>query len=215
MRTILILCLLFLASCNENKPPVETKPTEPVVITTPSYSFKWDNEERTKLLIEAIKKIRPAHNKVTENFSLIDMKPSDWHDYIDVWPLTKEGVAKFWGNILVTMAKYESNWNSETKYQESFRDNNGNRIWSRGLFQLSIESGRGYGCDIKTDTDLHKDKVNIDCAVQILAYWVKRDAVFRNYSSGWRGAARYWAVVRGTSSQHTKDALAAIKKANR
>ncbi len=215
MKLVSILALLLFVSCASQTPTPPVVDEKPVVVTPTEHKFAWNNKERTEILVDEIVKNRGPHRSVKENFRLVDMKPNDWRDYIDVWPKNEEGVIKFWGNILVAMAKYESNYKSSAKYQEAFKDRHGKRIWSRGLFQLSIESGRGYGCDIKTDTDLHKDKVNINCAVQILAYWVKRDGVIRAKTSGWRGAARYWSVVRGTYNQHTKNALAAIKKANR
>lgn len=166
-------------------------------------NLKWNNPAYTQYLLEAI-------NEYGNN--LLSVKPADWKNFIDKWPKTREGVIDFWANILVEMAFWESKWKTDHKYQESFRDRNGNRIWSRGLFQVSIESSQGYKKDhFKQESDLHNPKLNIEMAVMILNKWVGRDGVI---AGGRKGGARYWSVLRG-ERDYTKKALNAIRMANR
>lgn len=173
--------------------------------------FKWNNKKWDKQLVESIKESK-----------LMTAKPRDMKDF----NYRGQDPVEFWGNLLVAMAYYESKWRPETKYQESFNDRSGKRIYSRGLFQLSLESSKGYPkCQMKNTADFHIAEKNINCAVAILEKWVVNDGVIRakvtppagasKWDKGWRGGARYWSVIRGTFSQHTKTALAGIKAANK
>jgi hypothetical protein len=205
MKLLLLLSLLFSTSCKDIGGGEQTKPEPP---SKPiKYKYAWENVGYDKMLDEAIQ----AHGSV-----LLSTQPKDWKDYIDEWPDNTDDLIKFWGNILVKMAYYESGWDTKKKYQENFDDRFGNRIWSRGLLQLSIESGRGYNCIIPNEQALHDPKTNLDCGVIILTRWVSRDKVISDKTSlgKWRGGARYWAVLRG-NTQYTKKALSEIKSANR
>ncbi|MCK5608315.1 hypothetical protein KAR91_40915 [Candidatus Pacearchaeota archaeon] len=215
MKKLLILTLLLCISCNDKKPE-----TKPVVKPTPmntSYKFKWKHEYNDYFLINAIK---------TYGAALLTKKPSDWKDYIDVYPTTQDGLITFWGNIMVEMALWESNWDSSiSSLEEDYFKRTGIKIFSRGLFQMSIESARAYKkCKplLASVADLHVDSKNIKCAVIILNHLFDKDGVitkkvrggFLNTKTYWRGGARYWAVLRGTKT-YTKKALKAIKGANR
>lgn len=201
-RTLILLTALLLVSCNDETP---SKPSTPVVVE-PSVQYAWNNKVWDKHLEDAIK---------YHGLGMLTVIPKDWNDFIDVWPSNQAGLVKFYGKILVEMSKWESKWNTETSYKENFKDRNGKYIYSRGLFQLSIESGRGYKCDIPTAKSLHEPKTNITCAVRILNRWVTEDNVISGKSgTKWRGGARYWAVLRG-HTKYTIKALKAIKLANR
>lgn len=199
----LVLVLLFLIGCTvTHKTPVDV-PSEDVEVTIGDFKGKWNRADWDAYLVNAIK---------IQGKALLEVKPKDWKDYIDVWPSTENGVLNFWANIFVTMSKFESNWNPSTKYRESFG------VTSRGLYQISVPSVNQtrYGCGVKNEMDLHKPEINIPCAVRIFSYWVRSDGVIRGkVGSSWRGPARYWSVVRGVSSTHTKKALEAIKNANK
>lgn len=207
---LILLCLLLLVGCVDKKPtpapapapaptPKPTTPSKPVTL-----KFAWDHEYNDWFLVEAIKK----HGK-----NLLSVRPRDWKNYIDVYPTTEKELIKFWGNILVTMSYYESKWDGSKKYKENFRDRSGKYIYSRGLFQLGLESGLGYDCPFKTAQDIHNDSKNIECAVRILDRWVGRDKVIAS-GNPYRGGARYWAVLRG-HREYTKKSLKAIQSANR
>lgn len=103
--------------------------------------------------------------------------------------------------LLSIMAKYESSFNTDAKYLESFRDSKGHRIMSRGLLQLSQESANqsAYSCGISNAKQLHNPEKNIDCAVKIMNYWIKKDKVFIGPNK--QGCARYWSVCRESSDK--------------
>ncbi len=111
---------------------------------------------------------------------------------------------QFWMYLMSYMTKYESGFNTKTSYTESFSDSSGKKVVSRGLLQISIESGRAYGCDLKTESDLHDPYKNLDCGVRILNRWLDRDGRFAGKVDGaWRGGARYWSVLRTTSGSYS------------
>lgn len=177
----------------------DIKPVEPE--QNFGYTFDWGNLEWDRHLVDQIK-----------NSKLVTAIPKDREEYF--YSSAKDPI-EFWGKLLVKMSYYESKWIPSKKYLENFKDRNGRRIYSRGLFQLSLESGRGYGCPFHSEADIHKPKNNITCAVKILERWVVRDGVIRGrFGSKWRGGARYWAVLRGTR-KYTKISLNGIKNANK
>ncbi len=107
----------------------------------------------------------------------------------------------FWIALLAAMARFESNHRPEVKYTEAFTDSTGRRVISRGLLQLSYESARGYKCPIQSGQDLHDAKINLQCGLRIIERWVDRDGVISGKWSGkWKGGARYWSVLRKSST---------------
>lgn len=113
------------------------------------------------------------------------------------------GVAKptpeNWVGLLAGMAKAESNFNKNETYTENFKDKNGVFVVSTGLFQISQESARAYGFPGITTEELKDPAKNIQVAVKILEWWVKRDGVIAstvNSSPKYLGGARYWSVLR-------------------
>jgi soluble lytic murein transglycosylase-like protein len=103
----------------------------------------------------------------------------------------------FYVSLLGEIARFESNFDPSVKFTESFNDARGQRVVSRGLLQLSQESANQYGCAIASAEQLHDPATNIECGVRILDRWLTRDQVVAGYASGaWRGASRYWGVLR-------------------
>lgn len=129
---------------------------------------------------------------------LLDVIPADRTTFCPKYSSLSYNQRKlYWTFMLSAMAKFESGFNTNSKYTESFNDSNGNPVVSRGLLQISIESGNGYGCALKTAQDLHDPLQNLACGIRILNRWVYRDArIAGNVSGTWRGGARYWAVLR-------------------
>src|SRR5829696_2457230 len=73
----------------------------------------------------------------------------------------------------------------------------GNWVISRGLLQISKESGNGYGCGIVNEMVLHDPATNIACGVRIMARWIGQDGyIARRQNGKWRGLARYWSPFR-------------------
>lgn len=112
---------------------------------------------------------------------------------------------EFWAFLMSAMVRFESNFKPETSYQESFKDSKGNYVVSRGLLQISIESGNAYGCGFKTSQDLHDPYQNLSCGIRILNRWLGRDGrMAGKVGDSWRGGARYWSVLRTTSGSYPK-----------
>ena len=103
-----------------------------------------------------------------------------------------------WVHLLAAMAYYESSYNPNAEYKESFRDQHGVNVISTGLFQVSVESSRGYGFRVVQD-QLKYPEMNFDIAIAILKKWAINDGVIANHSGRiWRGGARFWSVLRTT-----------------
>lgn len=109
--------------------------------------------------------------------------------------LSADDQVKFWAELVVAMAKFESNWNPHAHFKEPPPLN----VTSLGLLQISYEDGAQYHLE-PLDREHHAledPQVNLRCGVTMLAHLVARDGVIaagRGASS--RGAARYWAVLR-------------------
>ncbi len=102
---------------------------------------------------------------------------------------------------MIQMAKYESNYNPATKFNES-GDLKG--VVSRGLFQISKDSAnqKVYGCNVKNENDLHDPEINTRCAVKIISYQTKKSGVLIDGSKN--GCGAYWSVCRSTSKSYKK-----------
>ena len=122
--------------------------------------------------------------------------PRDIMEFFPAWEsYSREKQKRAWMFLLSAMSRYESNYNPDTKYQENFRDRNGDFIISRGLLQLSQESLTGYGFRYTID-EIHDPVKNLVAGIGILAKWVPRDGQIADDSAPWRGGARYWSVLR-------------------
>jgi hypothetical protein len=132
---------------------------------------------------------------------LIAKTPSDITSFCPGYSKgSAEDKKNFWVYLLSSMTQLESGHNPTVSYKEAFNDSKGNPVISRGLLQISIESGNGYGCVFKSEQELHDPYKNLDCGLRILNRWIGRDGVISGKSgSAWRGGARYWAVLRKDS----------------
>ena len=141
---------------------------------------------------------------------LLAQRPSDVLEFCATYDeLDLEEKKMFWIRLISVMTRYESFFDPSVQYQEAFDDQNGDPIVSRGLLQLSIESGRGYGCELENEQALHDPKTNLRCGVRILNRWIGRDGVISlKDGTTWKGGARYWAVLR---TYESKDHVANVK----
>ncbi len=138
--------------------------------------------------------------------SLPYTRPEDIGTYCPRYPnLDNESRVKFWVGLLSAMAEFESDLDPQTRYTETIRDGQGQRIVSRGLLQISIESANQerYSCRIRTANDLHDPATNIRCGAKILSNWVASDGVVASSSGENRGGARYWSVLRSKNRSAT------------
>ncbi len=188
--------------------PIEEEPVvkAPVQDEFSYIAFTWDSKHRDSMLWSEY-----THQAIEEyGEDLIASEPSDIENFCPEYKeLNSEGKLMFWIHEVASMTKYESGFKPETFYKESFKDSKGNYIYSRGLLQISIESARGYDCDLDDALDLHDPQKNLECGVRILNRWVKRDGVVASKRSDgkWVGGARYWSVLRKRSSSTSYDKI--------
>jgi len=205
----LVILFLFI-SCSQD--PVPTPTGSPTFTPTPTeqetidFKGRWNNTTYDTHLIKAL---------VIYGRDLLEVKPTDWKDFSNSFPETHDERVKFWAKIIVEMAYYESGWKTFTQYKESFKDQKGEYIISRGLLQLSIESAKGYGCPLPVAEYLHDPKLNLECGVRILNRWVSRDKrIAGKVGDQWLGGARYWSVLRQNVGENKKSTMA-IKAVNK
>ncbi len=108
----------------------------------------------------------------------------------------------FWVSLFSALSHFESGHDPTRRYRENFRDSTGKFVVSRGLLQISLESGNAYGCGFATAQAIHEPLPNLRCGVRILNRWIGRDRVIAAKRQGrWRGAARYWSPFRRASAR--------------
>lgn len=155
----------------------------------------WKEESHAQISRQMIE----THGK-----TLVSRIPLDIQNVCANYPsYDRETKIDFLVHIISVMAKYESAFNTNKSFLEpaSLRDSRGNRVTSRGLLQLSIESARGYRCEVLNEQQLHNAEKNLECGVRILDWWLERDGYLLSHPSiQWRGGSRYWSVLRSTNT---------------
>lgn len=129
---------------------------------------------------------------------LLDVKIADSETFCPRYnSLNYQERKLFWTHMISIMTRFESNFNTMSKYTESFSDSTGNPVISRGLLQISIESGKAYGCPLNSAEDLHDPNKNLSCGIRILNRWLGRNGrIAGKVGTTWQGGARYWSVLR-------------------
>lgn len=97
----------------------------------------------------------------------------------------------FWVGLLSAIAKYESSANPKAA-------GGGGRYI--GLMQISPRTAANYGCASTDSAALKDGAANLACAVRIVSYHVRRDALVAG--GGDRGAARDWMALRDGAKRH-------------
>ena len=194
-----LLILLLLAGCQttpEIKPETPSV-TPPVVVTPITYKAVWDSKPKAKEWTDAVVSALEAQGS-----DMLKAKPKDESKWCPGLGAMSEAKKKqFYVYLISAMAERESGFNPDLRYTESFKDSKGKLVVSRGMLQLSIESGNAYGCGFKTTADLHDAGKNLSCGVRILNRWIGRDQYI---GSAKLGGARYWSVLRDTSGSQAK-----------
>ncbi|HEU4885972.1 MAG TPA: transglycosylase SLT domain-containing protein, partial [Longimicrobium sp.] len=116
---------------------------------------------------------------------------------------------RFWGELIVAMAKFESGWKPDVIFHEPPPLG----VDSVGLLQLSYEDQAGYKLEPldRARKSLEDPLVNLRCAVKIMAKLVKKDGVVaRGAKKQSRGAARYWSVLR--EGHHVDEIKARVRQ---
>jgi hypothetical protein len=118
---------------------------------------------------------------------------------------------KFWAELLVAMAKFESGWNPHDIFQEPpplTED-------SVGLLQLSYGDQNNYPLEPlnKATRSLEDPLVNLRSGVTIFAKLVAEDKVVtKGGGAKGDGASRYWSVLREGAKHHLAEIKALTKK---
>lgn len=186
MKYLLPLFVLFSCTPIGNHVP-------PAADVSKSYKADWPKAEWTDILSKAL----DDHGK-----ELLAANPGDLSDYCGSSDKKQAYIA-----IISSMARYESAFKPASTYTEKFADKNGNRVVSRGLLQISIESANGnYGCGFKSAQEIHDPARELPCVVKMFNKLVVQDKQIDGYNgSRYFGAARYWSVIRPGASHKQKE----------
>ncbi len=189
LKAAIVATLVTLAACETTGGPLGGVPTRPVGYPAAAWEVRPEGRAWTAIAHQSVDALAPQ---------LVSIIPTDIDAFCPGYRATNAtGRRAFYVSLLAELARFESNFDPSVRYTESFSDNAGRRVVSRGLLQLSQESANGYGCAITNAEQLHDPQTNIACSVRILARWVERDGVIAGYSTGaWRGASRYWSPFR-------------------
>ncbi|HEX8693783.1 MAG TPA: transglycosylase SLT domain-containing protein [Longimicrobium sp.] len=165
-------------------------------------TLSWDTKEERKAWSAELLKAIAAHKA-----DLDSGRPDDF--IAGYQKLTPEQQVKFWAELIIGMAKFESSWNPHTIYHEPPPLG----IDSVGLLQLSYEDQPSYALEPldREKKSLEDPLVNLRCGVKIMARLLAKDHVVASgKGSKSRGAARYWSVLR--EGHHIDEIKARTKK---
>jgi hypothetical protein len=205
------------------KPPVTPAPTPTPAPnpppSNPAPPSNVDTSDATPLWEAQVKGSREWTNHLHSELDrlgqdLLDVIPADRSLFCPGYSkLSYQDRKKYWIYMMSAMVKFESGFNTNTSYKEDFNDSSGKAVVSRGLLQISIESARGYDCELTDAQQLHDPFKNLSCGVRILDRWVGRDGrIAGKVDSKWRGGARYWSVLREGDKTSYKSILTWSKK---
>lgn len=95
---------------------------------------------------------------------------------------------RFWALFFSSISLYETDFNPNTRYWER-----GLNVWSEGLFQLSVSTGRYHnGCEHLSSDNILDPLGNIACAVGVMRNQMRvRGSLFPS-------RAYYWSVLTTT-----------------
>ena len=210
-----MLLLAALAGCKTMRPTENVAPAAPAAeaATPPTpapaepapITLSWDDDPARKPWSAAL--IAAVREHKTE----LDQGNPD--SFIPGYAqLSADKQVKFWAELVIAMAKFESNWNPHARFKEPPPLN----VTSLGLLQLSYEDGAQYHLEPldRAHHALEDPLVNLRCSVAILAHLVAQDGtIAAGHGGKSRGAARYWAVLRDGKSHHLVQIKTMTKRA--
>jgi hypothetical protein len=182
---------------DELAPEPETESSN--IVMQADWDERKDGQEFTKLTVNALEKY--GENLLNPN---LKMNSGGYSRYCKQYnTLNKKKRTQFWLMFISGLSRMESGFRTDTKFKEDFTDAHGT-IYSRGLLQMSIRSvnQKAYSCNVERAQDLHKPEVNLNCAVKIMNFWVKKDmAIYgvkttKKSKRDWQGVANYWSPIR-------------------
>jgi len=119
---------------------------------------------------------------------------------------------KFWAELVIAIAKFESNWRPDSIFHEPPPLG----VDSVGLLQLSYQDQKHYHLERLDPSakSLEDPQVNIRCGVVILTKLVSDDRTVEGSNDGrFKGAARYWSVIRSGPKHHLSEIKARVANA--
>lgn len=211
----------------------EVKPGQPTPTPGPAITFKgdWNKPEWDKAMSQQIRDSKldqtirisdaayfcPQFSALTQNqkevffltaFVAMAKRESSYNSDSATYECRK------------SKGSYSNEFYSAERGQYCMKGNpniEGGYIVSRGVYQMSQESASyaPYGCGKMTKELLHDPIKNIQCMVKALTYYVNMDKYFgdsvengvdANGKTKWlhKGAARYWAVFRDSTSTNAE-----------
>lgn len=123
--------------------------------------------------------------------------------------LAAEQQLKFWAELVIAMAHFESSWNPHAIFHEPPPLG----VDSVGLLQLSYEDQPNYKLEPldRAKRSLEDPLVNLRCGIKIMAKLLTNDHVVATGTGKHsRGAARYWSVLR--EGHHVNEIKARTKQ---
>lgn len=152
------------------------------------WEKKEDGRQWTLHTFQRISRLRP---------SLTDLDIKDMDRYCPEYnQFNKIQKLNFWTQLIVAMTKFESDFRTESTNTESFKDQHGNEVVSRGLLQISIGSVENI-CGFSSAQTLHNPFMNLSCSIRLLHRYIVKDSVISDkVGNDHKGGARYWAVLR-------------------
>lgn len=168
------------------------------MLPIPAWANKPQSETWTRMTLHALKDLGKE---------MIQTELKDGQEFCPAYShLGEADRQKVWVQLISSMAKFESGFNPLAAYVESFFGRDHKHVVSRGLLQISRSSANLYGCNIVRDSQLSDPETNLRCGVRILNTLVSKYKAVHglqdvqagsDLSNPWRGAARYWSVLRG------------------
>jgi Transglycosylase SLT domain len=180
---------------NPSPPPDPNQPG-------PAISLSWDDQSRRPWSVTLLASIQNAMPKLTLG------NPNSFLNGYD--NLTTDLQLKFWGELVVAIAKFESSWNPH----DIFHEPPPLSIDSVGLLQLSYEDQSAYNLEPLSESQksLEDPSINLRCGVTILAALIAKDRTVASSLSGrYRGGAVYWSTLR---AGHKVDQILSITRRN-
>lgn len=205
--------LALLAGCATMRPePAPTAAPAPAAEPPPAsapapapIALSWDDDPTRKPWSAALIAAVREHKA--------DLDRGDPDGFFDGYSkLSPDRQVKFWAELVIATAKYESNWNPHAHFKEPPPLN----VTSLGLLQLSYEDASEYGLE-PLDRERHELEdaaVNLRWGVAMLAHLVARDGtIAAGNGNASRGGARYWAVLRAGRKHRLAQIKAYVRRA--
>ena len=145
---------------------------------------------------------------VSQNRASLDL--ANPNDFIPGFKLLSDSMqTKFWAEMLVAIAQFESSWEPEEVYHEK---KGGNSV---GLLQLSFADGKSYKLTppIGSEEGLKNAVLNLTWGVAIFSSLLGKDKIVASGSTfpNVKGAARYWSTMR---AGHKVELIKALTRKN-